>query len=288
MAQPVPIQQRGHLPADAVALARTHNVGTPLAQYKSQSVSMIFWAVIIGIFGVICLLALLTGFNTTDIVIALFGIILLAYAVLRIATALNNRGARIYMCSDGLIRATKAVTEVQRWDQTSEVWKLFRRSLWSFNFYTDAAIRVGKSMNRPFYVLDAYKLRRTDGSEVTIDRAFNKFKQLGQAIELEMTNRLMPDVLARYNAGQLVSFGELAFSQQGITVPGGKVIPWPEVTNVAVMKNGFIYIYSKKQGQLLPSTDVVEMWKVPNAFVFLTLAKQNVERQKQEKKQQKR
>ncbi len=284
MAQPVPIQQRGHLSADAVALARTHNVGTPLAQYKSQSVSMIFWAVIVAIVGVLCMLALLAGFNLTDILAALFGIVLLVYAVSRIATALNNRGARVYICSEGLIRAAKGVTEVQRWDQISEVWKLFRRSIWSFSFFSDATIRVGKSVNRPIYVLDAYKLRRTDGSEVTIDRAFNKFKQLGQAIELEMTNRLMPDVLARYNAGQLVRFGDLAFSQQGITVPGGKVIPWPEVTNVVVIKGGFIYIYSRKQGQLLPSIDVVEMWKVPNAFVFLTLAKQNVERQKQQKR----
>ena len=124
------------------------------------------------------------------------------------------------------------------------------------------------------YTLDRYALRRADGSEIIIDKAFGKFKQLGKDLEQGMTSYLLPGILATYNAGQAIQFGEIAVSTQGISLQNGqKFIAWSELHYMRPV-TGFLHVHWKKQGQPFYSNARILMSTIPNVFILQTLVKQ--------------
>jgi hypothetical protein len=112
------------------------------------------------------------------------------YAISRISVARRNSGTSIHICTEGLMRVATNSVEAIRWDEFSEAWMHFRRSFMTSTWYASR------------YTLDKYALRRADGSEIIIDKAFGKFKQLGKDLEQGMTSYLLPGILATYNASQ--------------------------------------------------------------------------------------
>ena len=124
------------------------------------------------------------------------------------------------------------------------------------------------------YTLDTYALRRADGSEIIIDKACGKFQQLGKDLEQRMTGYLLPHLLATYNTGQVVQFGEIAVSTQGISFQNGqKLVAWSELHYIRPV-TGFLHIHWKKQGQASYSNERILMSTIPNVFILQALVEQ--------------
>jgi hypothetical protein len=262
MAQQQASMQKGVGASNPTMLAATHRLGSVVSQYKSATGSIIFRNILLALLGILCIATIFSGLSTTTLVLFLFGVIMVFYAISRISVARRNSGTSIHICTEGLMRVATNSVEAIRWDEFSEAWMHFRRSFMTSTWYASR------------YTLDKYALRRADGSEIIIDKAFGKFKQLGKDLEQGMTSYLLPGILATYNASQEVQFGEIAVSTQGISLQNGqKLIAWSELHYMRPV-TGFLHVHWKKQGQAFYSNERILMNTIPNVFVLQTLVKQ--------------
>lgn len=117
---------------------------------------------------------------------------------------------KLYLCSDGLLILTRKKVEAVRWDDVKE-------------FFT----RNGK----------VTKLVRRDGSSIELPFLLvsGRANMLNPAIIDEVTKRLLPDMLASYERGETIAFGDLEVNQKGLYRPGGMVY-WRQVGDVALEK----------------------------------------------------
>ncbi|GHO90000.1 hypothetical protein KSF_000480 [Reticulibacter mediterranei] len=257
--QQAPVQPGESNPA---TLATTYRLGSVVSQYKSATGSIIFRNMLLALLGILCMATIFSGFSSTTLVLFLFGVIMLSYAISRISVAQRNRGTSIYICTEGLMRIAANSVEAARWDEISEIWMHSRRSFMASTWYASR------------YTLDTYALRRADGSEIIIDKAFGKFKQLGKDLKQRMTGYLLPRLLATYNTGQVVQFGEIAVSIQGISLQNGqKLVAWSELHYIRPV-TGFLHIHWKKQGQASYSNERILMSTIPNVFILQALVEQ--------------
>ena len=99
-------------------------------------------------------------------------------------------------------------------------------------------------------------------------RSFNNAKELDIAIQMGVTQHILPRVEQAYEAGERVAFGSLALSKAGIS-QGGRTLPWDEPGGV-MLEQGVVTI--KKQGVLFNKWASLEVRQIPNFFVFAYLA----------------
>jgi hypothetical protein len=152
---------------------------------------------------------------------------------------------KLYICSDGLLKIYKKKDEAARWDEIKE-------------YYVK-----GNNVSR---------IVKADESEITflsilMDRNINAL------ISKEVTDRLLPEVQARYERGEVVRFGDVEVSRKGIYRPGkltvswrGELTPWDEIGEIK-LKRGQFSVYQVKpelvgtvDSQL--STAYVGKWQV--------------------------
>jgi hypothetical protein len=253
MVQQVQIAQQIKVPANITQFITTYQLGVPLAEYKSRPIRTILWGITLIIVGLLLMLALFAGISLTSILLFLFGLGLLATGIYRITVASKNRGTRIYVCSGGLMRIAGDTSEAMRWDQATTLWEV----------YSGHSYRGNSS-----YYLEEYKLLATDGNELAIPKVFSNFKQLGTDIKQQIINHLLPGVLAAFNAGQQIHFGEISVGPHGITFDNGqKTIPWNEL-GVVNLAGGVVMV--KKHGHLLVEKNI-PITNIPNACVFKAL-----------------
>ena len=84
-----------------------------------------------------------------------------------------------------------------------------------------------------------------------------------------ITQTKLPQALATYNAGQILTFGLLTISKQGIGNTYGYLLPWQEVKDVSI-KHGNIII--SKIGRLY-QWYFQPVFRTPNALIFIYLAR---------------
>jgi hypothetical protein len=280
MAQQVQIGQKRSLPAQVYQLATEQRVGTPVAQYKSRFLTTLLLGMVVGApGGYLVLFSFLGRFSLGTIFVLLVGLSLVAYGVSRVVVAFQHRGARVYLCTDGLMRVTAGTAEAICWDQTWEFWKVFAEPAWYglVNFLDLLSSFTGQASTANYrgtlQTLQGYKLCQANGTELVLAKRFRKFKKLGKAIEQEVTRHLLPGALAAYNAGQPVSFGEISVSSQGIHIGSRQeTIAWNELNMVGV-SGSHIYINWKKHSHLLFSTRTIPIAEIPSVCVLTELVK---------------
>jgi hypothetical protein len=111
-----------------------------------------------------------------------------------------------------------------------------------------------------------YTIQTTDKTIITIDKTIKGIDQLGQTIQNESTKRLLPKMIAAYDAGQAVSFGPLTLSKERVQYLNNYV-SWTELEDVQIVK-GFVIFknYDKRfDWANVPASEI------PNLFVFLSL-----------------
>ncbi len=268
MAQQFQPGQAPSVPADALILAQTHQLGTIVKESKYRPLLWGLWIVV----GVVLVgLAILGNvvplwhwLQNGLICVGVLGFLMFLGSIWLLFSGLRKWGMRIYLCTNGLMRLQNGRAETIRWDQITEVCKTFTVES------TVSTSEIGVTTPRS-YSLERYVLRQLDGQEMTLDDPFGDLEELGKAIEQHVTACLLPAVLATYHAGSPIDFGWISVSQKGITIGGSQeTLAWSTLVSVQVSKGELLL--ESNDGDETIYTD-----GVPNICVFEALVWQIVE-----------
>jgi hypothetical protein len=268
MAQQFQPGQAPSVPADALILAQTHQLGTIVKESKYRPLLWGLWIVV----GVVLVGLAILG-NVVPlwhwlqiglIGVGVLGFLMFLVGILLLFSGLRKRGMRIYLCTNGLMRLQDGRAETIRWDQITEVCKTFTvESSTTTSSFETATIQT--------YNLDRYVLRQADGQEMTLDDPFGDLEEFGKAIEQHVTECLLPVALATYHAGSPIDFGWISVSQKGISAGGSqKTLAWSTLVSVQVSK-GELLLESADGDETIYTNGV------PNICVFEALVWQIVE-----------
>jgi len=257
--QQQPAQQQSVL-AEVNTLASTHQLGTLQAQYQAKlaalNARLVVILTLLGILGGVALVGisllshvtLFTGIVSTESVL---GLILFCAGAWLGYNALRYYGLRVYVFTEGLVQVKGNKTAVVRWDQVKTIWqKVRKRFLGSFYLGTT----------------HKYTLQQANGKKIAFNDGLKNIEVLGGTIIREVNSRLLPDLVATYDAGDPVSFGKLRVSIHGISI-GEEILLWNQIKGVQVIK-GVLAI--NKDGQWL-NYPTIKAPKIANFPLFLAL-----------------
>ncbi len=252
MEQQLRVLQQQQPSPEAQQLAATYQLGTPQAEYKvGFKKSTLILAIVLGV-------ALGGGFGAAAVsssdakpILAILSLIFTIMALYYVFMPVIYRSWRAYICSEGLLSVRGSKIEAFRWDQIEAMWQSVTRH------YTNG-IYTGTT--------HVYTVRSKDGRQVVFNDRFANVEQLGNTISRQVTNRLLPQVIHAYQAGNTITFGPLSISKQGVS-NGKELLPWSQIKEMGVNR-GVVTV--KKEGKWLSWSSVMAS-KVPNLFVFMAL-----------------
>jgi hypothetical protein len=222
-------------------------LGKALAEHKGRdaTVPLILLAVcVLAVLGRLGLVVM--GYSTpvtriVPLVGGLFGLAVLSDVV----NALHD--FRVVICEQGLVYSKSGRAQPVRWEDITSVWQLYRRG-------SQAAIR---------YTLEIKGQK--DLLILTSDQ-FPGMEKLGDILQQQVTQRLLPQYAKTLNQGGRVRFGQLAVDRQGITA-GKKTVPWERIQQLSI-RRGVVMI--KQEGQWIAWPRVMAR-DVLNLYIFLSL-----------------
>ena len=109
-------------------------------------------------------------------------------------------------------------------------------------------------------------LRTTDGATLSFGPSIGGVVDLVDEIRVRMAERQLPEVRARIAEGDVVRFGVMAASEQGISV-GPRVVAWDDVADVEA-EAGEIVVRGR-DGERVAAAKLAD---VPNAFLLAEMA----------------
>ena len=109
-------------------------------------------------------------------------------------------------------------------------------------------------------------LHTKGGATLSLGRSIAGVEELVEEIRTRMTEQRAPALRARIEGGEVVRFGAMTASEQGITV-GPRVIAWDEVAEVEGQE-GEIVVRGRDGARL----GVARVDEVPNAFLLAEIA----------------
>jgi hypothetical protein len=186
---------------------------------------------------------LMHWFNSTFSMGAVAALFVLSIALI-VRTATGG-GAEIVRLHSGGILDLRAGPRAVRWDEMDAL--------------TAVAAPDGHGIWR-------HLLRTVDGATLSLGASIGQVEDLVDEIRLKMVEREVPAVRARIAAGDVVRFGAMAASAEGL-VMGERVLPWDEVGEL-----------DAEAGELVVRTRGGERWAaarlddVPNACVLAEMA----------------
>jgi len=156
---------------------------------------------------------------------------------------------RALVFSDGLVHIRGGRVNVFRWDEITEVYQSMQKTH-----------RTGRAVQKIYTVKDA------GGKKSVLTGELAGIAALGETVQCEVTNRMLPRCWEDYQAGRTLHFGKLAISKEGIS-KGKEVLPWHQVEEVK-LDRGSIAI--QKEGGWISWASITASG-TPNLFVFLSL-----------------
>jgi hypothetical protein len=277
------MQQGQTIPAEVAQLATPSRVGTPLKRYRPFSYARMVFAIVLFVFAVFPFLfafAFARISSTTAIVLGVIALLLVGLGML-LLLARGKRATTLYLCTDGVISLGKGQAEAIRWDQVASIVRQYSAfSSWSYFESADSLVDLVSdemlSVSNRYYSIRWLDLFRADGTFLRLDLMLPfKYREAARSIEGAITQRLLPQLIAAYDAGDPVAFpiqfgrpDSITVSTQGITLRG-ETLPWHELKQVAVPFNK-PFIEIKKEGKLF-SWKTIKVMYMPNVCVFAGL-----------------
>ncbi len=111
-----------------------------------------------------------------------------------------------------------------------------------------------------------YTIERTDGAVFKLNSTLKNVGTLGQSIQQSVAQVHLPQAIAAYNADNLIPFGPLSVSLQGLS-NGNEVVPWGQQQNLLLNRG---YLLVRKQGTNRNWAKVA-VSRIPNYLVFIKL-----------------
>ena len=153
------------------------------------------------------------------------------------------------LCANGLMIIRWTRVQAIRWEQIHAIQRIITRNLLRYS----------------------YILYLEEGKQVTLDSSLvgPELMDLGKAIEREVSQRLLPEAITAYEAGQALNFGPLQVSAQGLKLENEQqCLPWDRFAGVENYKG---YLLTIKEGETASTWQEIEVADMLNLCVFLPL-----------------
>jgi len=243
------------IPRDIYQCASQQHLGTPQVACEARKASMLsrLPGIICVLIGCLLIAVFLFLYDNTfswlpiwqQTLLPGIGIAWMAVGLWLLLTPLFFPPARVFICSDGLIYATRKKESIP-WELIMGLWK-------------------APAINQTNNVAYTYTIRRIDGKTFALTDELSNLALLGERLEDEVIHRLLPRAIATYKTGAPLYFGDVAIMPQGISVRrGNKLLAWDQVENVT-LKDATMSIHCKDDSGDWETTNIAD---VPNAGVF--------------------
>ena len=186
--------------------------------------------------------------------ILLPGIVLIGSGVMLVVQAFRNRGLRVLVFPEGILRLQRGRAAAFWWEEIEQVWQKksggshwFGRSSWSLIVQT------------------------ADGRRMSFDDSLPRLQQLVQLVHRQSLALLWPRFLADYEAGKTLDFGKLRVSQRGLS-HGKETLTWLDMQKAKVQGSQLLIYRKGKWTRFLTFT----VSDIPNFHVLLALLEQRV------------
>jgi hypothetical protein len=187
----------------------------------------------------------------------LLGVVLVLSGVTLVVRAFRNRGLRVLVFPEGLMRLLKGEVQALCWEEVDQVWqKKSTGAHWAMRAWRGALTLT---------------VQAADGRRMTFDDSLPRLAELCQMVCRETLPLLWPQARAAYDAGNTLEFGKLRINRQGLS-QGKETVPWSEVQKVKI-NAAQLLIY--KKGKWTHSL-AVTVSEIPNSHVLLALLGQLV------------
>ena len=117
-----------------------------------------------------------------------------------------------------------------------------------------------------------YTLLNRQNQKLKLVDSIGKVEDLAKTIDTNIFPLLYPRAVDQYNAGEMLAFGPLAISKQGITI-GEKTYPWGAVKEVSI-HHGILKVTKKEGGWFSGARAAASV--IPNLRVLLAIIQQVV------------
>jgi len=117
-----------------------------------------------------------------------------------------------------------------------------------------------------------YTLLNRQHQKLVLADSFTRVEEIAAAVETNIFPLLYPRAADQYNAGQMLGFGPVAISKQGLTI-GKKTYPWTDVKQVSIHQ-GRLKVSRKDGGWFSGASAAVSV--IPNLHVLLAIIQQVV------------
>jgi hypothetical protein len=166
-------------------------------------------------------------FGHVSFELVMVGVGMLLTGVMLVVRAYRNRGLRILVFTEGLVRVRGNDGQALFWDEIETVWRKKIDGHWE---------KIWKGgLN--------YSVQRGDGKTIEFDDSIPELDELGRILNKETFVYLWPRYLAAYEKGTTIPFGQLRINKRGLNTASGKVT-WLEVQEAKFEDNQ--YTISKK------------------------------------------
>jgi Family of unknown function (DUF6585) len=185
--------------------------------------------------------------------LAFLGFVFLSGSVFLAVRAYRNRGLRVLVYPEGLVRLHRGEAHAVFWDEVDLVWQKKPAGAW-------ARLSQGKLI---------YSLKRNDGTELHFDDSLPQLPRLGSILQRETLEHLLPRVSAAIDAGSGATFGKVHAGRKGLH-NGSETVPWDQLKSLRVEHDRF---YIEKRGSWLPWHNG-SISETPNFHVLQALVKE--------------
>jgi hypothetical protein len=187
----------------------------------------------------------------------ILGIVMVLSGVMLVVRAFRNRGLRVLVFPEGLVRLHRGRAQAFCWEDVNLVWQ--KKS--------DASHSIGRAWQGALTLT----VQALDGRRMSFDDSLPRLAELAQIVRGETLPFLWPRTRAAFDAGHVLDFGKLSISRQGLS-QGKETFPWSDLQKVKV--NGAdLLIYKKGKRMHSKSTPISD---IPNSHVLLALIEQTI------------
>lgn len=266
MAQIIPVQAPS---AHAEQLSGTYQLGTFQKEYqvkltKTTLLCGIGALVLAGGIGYFAYTLLTSPRNVNDLNNAPFvvgvSVIFLLIALYCLCYPLLYRSWHVYVYADGFAFTRGGKLDAFRWEQVESMWQRITR----------------RYMNGIYYGTEyKYTIRGENGQQVILTNRITDVGTLGETISERVTRVKLPSVIDAFQAGSVVSFGQLSVSTQGVS-NSKEWVSWDQIKDIR-MNRGIVTV--KKEGKWL-NWSTIQVADIPNLFIFMALVRAIMQQKK--------
>jgi hypothetical protein len=181
--------------------------------------------------------------------LVVLGIFLIIMGIMLVVRALRNRGLRVLLFPEGIVRVLRGEVETLFWDEIDQVIQTKNDHSWA------------RAWQGPLVFI----VQRKDRA-VHFDDALPRLKELGAILHRETLPQLLARARAECQAGRSLQFGKLRLSRLGIT-QDNDTLAWEDIQTIKLEEDEVTFQKKDKWSTWFRGT----VSDIPNFHVFRVL-----------------